>query len=343
MSHSFSGQTANELWLNAVNAFRSQQGYSDHRGRGGNTKELLHTTLELKDPRQRWVFSREPALNIAFAMVEVVWILRGRNDAAFLNYFNKTLPQFAGTTSTYHGAYGHRLAHMVGVNQLERAYQVLQTNPETRQVVLQIWNSATDLPDSNGAPASPDVPCNLLSMLKVREGKLEWTQIMRSNDLFLGFVHNVVQFTCLQEIIAGWLGIEPGTYFHYSDSLHIYERDFVNVQRLSTDSCPLSSDVFSLSKEESDTMFADVELLVEQLIDPKSSVGDILSYWDSLRLHRSVFNFGIIILCEGLRRRNASELMLEKLEECSNLAYKCMFLHWLRRVEGKELSTTKSN
>src|SRR5207248_10388743 len=55
--------------------------------------------------------------------------------------------------------------------------------------------------------------------------RLEWTQVIRSNDLFLGLPHNFVQFTVLQEVLAGWLGIEAGTFNVVSDSLHVYERD----------------------------------------------------------------------------------------------------------------------
>ena len=50
-------------------------------------------------------------------------------------------------------------------------------------------------------------------------------QIVRSNDLFRGVPYNFVQFTSLQEILAGWLGIELGTYNQISDSLHLYTED----------------------------------------------------------------------------------------------------------------------
>jgi len=78
--------------------------------------------------------------------------------------------------------------------------------------------SGTDFPDEEGRPASQDILCNVLSMLKIRDGRLEWTQVMRSNDLFRGVPYNFVQFTVLQEVIAGWLGLEVGAYDHVSDS-----------------------------------------------------------------------------------------------------------------------------
>ena len=62
-------------------------------------------------------------------------------------------------------------------------------------------------------------------MLKVRDGALEWTQILRSNDVFRGLPYNFVQFTMMQEIMAGWLNLRVGSYNQLSDSLHIYDSD----------------------------------------------------------------------------------------------------------------------
>ena len=80
-------------------------------------------------------------INVAFAIAEVVWTMTGRNDLAFLEAWNSRLPEYVGKGSKLHGAYGYRLRHKGGVDQLTRAYQSLHNNPNTRQVVLQIWDS----------------------------------------------------------------------------------------------------------------------------------------------------------------------------------------------------------
>ena len=51
--------------------------------------------------------------------------------------------------------------------------------------------------------------------------------MMRSNDAFMGFTHDVFCFTMLQEIIARSLGVALGDYHHFATSLHLYERDTV--------------------------------------------------------------------------------------------------------------------
>jgi thymidylate synthase len=107
-------------------------------------------------------------------------------------------------------------------DQLKMAYEALKHSPDSRQITLQFWNKSLDMP--NPEIRSKDVPCNLVSHLMVRDGKLEWLQVLRSNDFFWGLPYNIIQFTTLQEIMAGWLNIEPGSYVQLSDSLHVYQR-----------------------------------------------------------------------------------------------------------------------
>ena len=229
MISAFQGQSADNVWQQAAEAFRRSDGVRSQNSRGGPTKEILHVATSIGDPRQRWVVSREPPLNLAFALAEVVWIMTGRRDLAFLEYWNSKYSDFVGPGPKLHGAYGYRLRHHLGIDQLDRAHQVLEHDPDTRQVVLQVWDSRIDLPAADGALADRDIPCNVVAMPKLRDGKLEWLQVIRSNDMFLGVPHNFVQFTSMQELLAGWLGVECGSYSQISDSLHVYDRDWKNV------------------------------------------------------------------------------------------------------------------
>src|SRR5262245_10170110 len=96
----FEGKTADELWQAVAGAFRSGNAVCQP-SRAGPTREILRAAMSLSDPRQRWVLSRQPAINPAFAIAKVIWIVTGRNDAQFLNYFNRALPKFAGNESWY--------------------------------------------------------------------------------------------------------------------------------------------------------------------------------------------------------------------------------------------------
>ena len=281
----FNGSSADDVWMQLAKEFQRPGVARIQSSRNGETKEILHVAISISDPKQRWVVSRRPALNPAFALAEVVWIINGRRDLAFLDFWNTKYKDFVGPGPELHGAYGYRLRHHLGLDQLERAYKILCHDSDTRQVVLQIWDSRIDMPKSDGTPVSKDVPCNVISMLKVRDGKLEWSQVIRSNDLFLGLPHNLVQFTSLQEIIAGWLNIECGTYNQISDSMHIYEED--NEETISK-SLPstrtiLNADSLALPRKESELVWKELEFRAERMIAEKLKENGLraLSRWNT--------------------------------------------------------------
>lgn len=224
-------------------------------GRGEPAKELTHVMLELLEPRNRLVSIRD--INPAFAFVEVLWILAGGNNVKYLEFWNPRMKTFAENNGLLWGAYGHRLGcfdfwsyadwpdellealyiyhpgpSSQNNNQLLQARDAFIGKPNTRQVVLQIWNAETDLPTDMGDERAKDIPCNLMSHLMLRQGKLEWLQVMRSNDAIWGFPYNVIQFTFLQEIIAGWLHVKPGSFVLLSDSFHTYEKHWQNIPRI---------------------------------------------------------------------------------------------------------------
>ncbi len=247
--------------------------------------------------------SRQPAMNPAFAIAEVIWIVSGRRDAAFLNYWNPKLPQFAGNDKKYHGAYGFRLRRHFGLDQLERAYQALLHNPDTRQVVLQIWDSSVDFPLTDGSPANPDIPCNVCAFAKIRDGKLEGTQILRSNDLFLGVPHNFVQFTSLQEILAAWLGIEVGHYRHIADCLHIYVRDLDHIRDSRQITSEENTGVLRFTKAESDLFFGEVAKRMDRMTGMLLTQTKLRHLARAEKLPKELNNWLLVVAADCARRR----------------------------------------
>ncbi len=333
MIRTFESQEADEVWQQIVEVFRADDGVLVQPSRGGATKEILHAAITINDPQQRWVLSRQPPLNVAFAIAEVVWIITGRNDLAFLRAWNSKLSDYVGEGPHLHGAYGHRLRYHMGVDQLTRAYQVLSSNPDTRQVVLQIWDSSADLPHPDGLPTSRDVPCNVFALLKVREGKLEWLQVLRSNDLFLGVPHNFVQFTCLQEVVAGWLGVECGPYHQLSDSLHMYKHDEESVFASQTlPSRIRNTDSLALPKGESEEAFEELGRRMERLIAPGLRRPQLVGLADWDEGPEAFRNMLAVLASEAARRLGWDEMHNDVMATCTNPLYKELWNRWLRRV-----------
>jgi len=337
MFRTFSGKTADETWLQVAEALRSDPGAPEQPSRAGLTKEILHAAIAIENPRARWVVSRSPAINPAYAFAELIWTVNGREDSAFVNYFNSKLPELAGDGPTYHGAYGKRLRRHLGFDQFARAYHALKHCPDSRQVVLQIWDGKIDLPGDDGMPASQDIPCNLVSLLKIRNGRLEWTQVMRSNDIFRGIPYDFVQFTCLQEIFAGWLGIEPGAYCHVSDSLHAYVKDIPKIISASPIPAPADTSSLALPFSDSERVFQDLARAVERIIDSGRVATELLSELHSSKLPPGYKDMLAVLTAEGLRIRDAASAHQEAINACANPLYRQLLGRWLDRYPPKAI------
>jgi thymidylate synthase len=217
------------------------------------------------------------------------------------------------------------------LDQLERAYQALSQNPDTRQVVLQIWDSFVDFPNLDGDPVDSDIPCNICSFAKIRNGKLEWTQILRSNDLFLGVPHNFVQFTSLQEILAAWLGIDVGHYRHIADCLHVYVRDQENVKSSGQITAEKNTDILRFTKTESDVYFAEISKRMDQMTGLALTQRKLRELALSGEFPRELRNWLVVVAADCARRHKWINLSYELMVECSNPALKQLWERWLAR------------
>ncbi len=331
MPYCFESNSADGAWRQAADTLLGNSDWKLQDSRAGMTRELLHVNFQISKPRERWVLSREPGINPAFAIAEVFWILAGRNDSQFINYWNPELPRFAGKDEKYHGAYGYRLRQQFGFDQIERAFTVLDKNPDSRQVVLAIWDSKSDFPAADGSPVSEDIPCNVCSMLKVRDRYLDWMQIMRSNDLFLGAPHNFVQFTMLQEIIAGWLGFKIGVYGHLSDSLHVYEKHIDKFSVALTAPTATNCDQLGLAKADSDVVLHEVTNIAEALTAQDLSTVQFRNLCAVDELPEGYRNLILIMAADAARRRKWNAEMDRAALHCTNPVLQAAWDRWKQR------------
>jgi len=202
--------------------------------RGQPTRELLHVRMTLMQPRCRIITMPGRDLNPFFHLAECLWVLGGRADETWIGQYNSRLKQVLDDGHrSFHAPYGERLrrwgTHAKNAtrvpcarDQLLDCYSVLKYDPDSRQAVMTLWNPEWDHP----GVVTKDRPCNVAVTFKLRDGRLWMSVFNRSNDFVFGYsCTNVIQFSVLQEVLATWLGVQPGQYTHYSDSLHLYERD----------------------------------------------------------------------------------------------------------------------
>lgn len=203
------GNNFNQLYIDLIENILNNGHESAPRGL--KTKELICYTFKLTNPKDCLCAWSARKLNYAFSIIEKMEYLTGINIPERLCFYNDNMKNFINeTTSQFDGAYAPRFGR-----QLIYIYNLLKKDKDTRQAVLNI-NNETDHHESK------NVACTINLQFLIRENKLHLIVNMRSNDILLGTPYDVNAFCFIQEVMASWLGIEIGYYFHSVGSLHAY-------------------------------------------------------------------------------------------------------------------------
>lgn len=172
-------------------------------------------------PQRRVVFSPLRDANPFFHLMEAIWMMAGNNDVKWPSYFAKNIANYSDDGKTLWGAYGFRWRNWFEFDQLLAIIDELRSNPQSRRVVLSMWDGAEDL--DRATDGGKDVPCNTHAYFEVRHGMLNMTVCNRSNDVIWGaYGANAVHFSVLQEFIALSIGARVGTYYQFSNNYHVY-------------------------------------------------------------------------------------------------------------------------
>lgn len=190
--------------------------------RGMKTKEVRNATVVLTDPIAAIPMGVGRKLNMKIGAVETTQLIAGVSSAMQLNLASNNAFEAYMNDGRLKGAYGPRL-----YTQMENVVRMIARDPFTRQASALVWRGDETTLALGG---NKDVPCTVALSWNVRDGKLNASTVMRSNDVFLGVAYDFWMFTRLQMTLAWALGLEVGDYRHHAVSLHIYERDWGKVE-----------------------------------------------------------------------------------------------------------------
>lgn len=188
--------------------------------RVGSTLELPSVTATIySKPWERVLVSDVRDANHFFHLFESLWILAGRKDTKFLCEFNKRMFEYSDDGEEFNAPYGYRMRNGLhcGQDQIMSVIDILKSDPNSRQAVIQIWDEV----DLN--KTTKDKACNMSVVFRIRSGKLCMTVYNRSNDMIWGaYGANAVQFSMLQEYVAAHLNLPLGEYTQVTNSYHVY-------------------------------------------------------------------------------------------------------------------------
>ena len=234
--------------------------------RGMKIRENLFTSFAITNPRDRLLYIPERKFSLQYVMAEILWYLSGNNKTDWISNYSSFWSQISDDGVTANSAYGARIfrAHpyQVGVtytfdesgnnkrstmpegwSQWEFLKEELRADPDSRRAVIHIRQP------QDSYLAQKDVPCTLNLQFFVRDKKLHMIVQMRSNDLILGTALDVPALTFMQELMALELGLELGTYYHTSNSMHVYERHYDMCEKILNAETTLASTAMPPLKE----------------------------------------------------------------------------------------------
>lgn len=179
-----------------------------------------------KYPQERVLFDPLRDANPFFHMFESIWMLGGKNDVALPAKYAAQIKNYSDDGETLHGAYGHRWRNHFGYDQIDKLIFNLAKDPLSRREVLGMWDPYID--PSVAELGGRDIPCNTQVFFNIRpNNELDMTVTNRSNDLVWGaYGANAVHMSILHEYVALSVGVPMGTYYQFSNDMHVYEKYF---------------------------------------------------------------------------------------------------------------------
>jgi dihydrofolate reductase/thymidylate synthase len=102
-----------------------------------------------------------------------------------------------------------------GVDQVAEALRLIRENPDSRRILISLWNPST-LKDAC-LPA-----CHMLYHFRVYGDTLNCAMVQRSGDMGLGVPFNIASATMMTYIFAHLTGKKPGKLVHTIHDAHVY-------------------------------------------------------------------------------------------------------------------------
>jgi thymidylate synthase len=153
---------------------------------------------------------------------ELLWFLSGETNIKYLqDHGIRIWNEWADANGNLGPIYGYQwrnwpLPDGGHVDQMKEVIEQIQTNPDSRRLIVSAWNVA-DLPKM----ALP--PCHLLFQFYVADGRLSCQLYQRSADVFLGVPFNIASYALLTHMVAHVCGLQPGDFIHTFGDVHLYE------------------------------------------------------------------------------------------------------------------------
>ena len=203
--------------------------------RGQKIKEITNVIIELEDPTSNMFINSIRSTPEEYLAAELYWYFNGTNTIDFISKYSKFWKKLVNPdNSTVNSNYGHLLfkeLNEYGFSEWLWSYTSLLIDIDSRQAILH-FNKPKHLFVGN-----KDQVCTLNGIFLIRDNKLNFTIIMRSQDEILGRTFDLPFFTILQQQMLSHLkyfypDLTLGKFIYHTVSSHLYERNFELVEAM---------------------------------------------------------------------------------------------------------------
>ena len=212
---------------NSTEAFEYYYDWISNNGvdRAG-TKAIFNEGFYIEKPEQRDITTKWRKFSKIYAHNEWLWYETGDPHITALEEINGSVPPVWQRHVDEEGAVRSNYGHIIKEgNQWEYIKNELIGDPESRRAVISLYNG------NEHGRYEYDTPCTQTIGFTIRDGKLDMTVTMRSNDLWFGFGNDQYCFSMYQEKLAKELNLDMGLYYHFATNFHLYN-DFLNRNKI---------------------------------------------------------------------------------------------------------------
>ena len=189
------------------------------------TREMLNSGFTLLDITDNIATART-GYSLPYMLGGLALCLTGRDGVEPASKFPSFLKCIGDGGVTARSAHDAIAFNRHCFDQVAQVIDTLERDPYSRRAAIDF-----NVPDA-GRFGTKDEICAIALVFELREGRLDCTGIMRSDDVWLGTPYDVVLFTELQKHIANELGAAYGKYTHFAVSLHACAEDIDRVREV---------------------------------------------------------------------------------------------------------------
>lgn len=213
------------------------------------TLEVRDVQVRLTNPYSRLILEPVRRHSLAYLRRETEWYLSGRYEIDEIGKHAKLWKQVSDDGKTVNSNYGAKIFYekfgkvpiWARRTQFKTVIDELIRDPDSRRAVMFF-----SLPhrEYHKMSTTKDFPCTLIMQFMIRNGQLNATTYMRSNDLIFGLSNDIPFFSIVQELVLASINrirakdpalkglpqperfVLMGHLTHNAGSLHVYERHY---------------------------------------------------------------------------------------------------------------------